>query len=206
VAAYDKGQWSLSPAAHQAYTAERMNVRIADLLFVLDRLDALISDLDNPLAGVLDLESVAVAGHSLGGIAASEACKADRRFKACLNFDGLQKGGPFSMEETAIPPLQPFLFLTKEAELHTRLVESFESTTESYWVVIHGALHESFTDGPQLRDLLSPFSPKTDQLMSLIQGYTIAFLDQTLKGQPSEVLSTTADHGRVSVRKFTSAE
>ena len=108
VAPYDKDQWSLPAEAHQAYITERVKVRVTDLLYVLEKLDEMNSN--GPFAGIMDLDSVAAAGHSLGGITASEACKADSRFKACLNFDGIQRGGPFSMEETAIPPEQPFLF------------------------------------------------------------------------------------------------
>jgi len=95
VASYDKDQWLLEVSAHQAYTAERIKVRTADVIFALDQLTALNASATSSFAGMFDLDSVAVAGHSLGGITASEACKADARFKACLNFDGLQKGGPF---------------------------------------------------------------------------------------------------------------
>ncbi len=90
VAPYDKDQWSLEPNAHQAYTEERIKVRTADVLFALDQLESLNLSTNNLFSGMLDLESVAVGGHSLGGITASEACKADVRFHACLNFDGLQ--------------------------------------------------------------------------------------------------------------------
>jgi predicted dienelactone hydrolase len=92
IAPYDKSQWSLDAAAHEAYTRTRMKVRIADLQFALDQVEKLGTSIDSVFAGVLDLNAIAVAGHSLGGVAASEACKADSRFKACLNFDGLQAG------------------------------------------------------------------------------------------------------------------
>ena len=150
----------------------------------------------------MDLDAVAAAGHSLGGITASEACKADSRFKACLNFDGIQRGGPFSMEETAIPPEQPFLFLTKEPQLHPRLIERFESMTESYWIVVHGTSHQSFTDGPLLQPSLLPGVNRADQLMRLIQKYTLAFVDHTLKGQSSALLSNPVDGNDVSVKVF----
>jgi len=170
--------------------------------FVVDRLNDLRST--GRFAGIIDLNSIAVGGHSLGGITASEACKADPRFKACLNLDGLQGGGPFSMEETAIPPEQPFLFLTKESELHPKLLERFESMDESYWITVHGASHQSFTDGLLLQPTLLPGSNQADQLMSWIQKYTLAFLDQTLKGQPNGMLSKTTSRGSVSVRVFPS--
>jgi hypothetical protein len=155
-------------------------------------------------AGFMDLDSVAVGGHSLGGITASEACKADLRFKACMNFDGLQRGGPFSMEEHATPPEQPFLFLTKEPELHPKILERFEDMPESYWVVVHGASHQSFTDGPLLQPSLLPVSNQADRFMDLIQTYTLAFLDQTLKGETDHLLSTHTEREGVSVTTFPS--
>jgi predicted dienelactone hydrolase len=204
VAPYDRAQWSLDAAAHQSYTRERMKVRVADLLFALDQAESLGTNTDSLFAGILDLENVAVAGHSLGGVAASEACKTDPRFKACLNFDGLQKGGPFSVGETAVPPSQPFLFLTKESQLHPRLLQSFESTSESYWVVVHGASHDSFTDGPVLKPSLLPFPNRSDRLMKLIQDSTLAFLDQTLKGKAADLLSKSTEEAKISVRIFPS--
>jgi dienelactone hydrolase len=202
VAPYDKEQWLLDAEAHQAHITERIKVRTVDVLFTLEQLDDVNST--GRFAGIMNLDSVAVAGHSLGGITASEACKANRRFKACLNFDGLQKGGPFSMEETAVPPEQPFLFLTKESQLHPKLLERFESMSESYWVVVHGASHQSFSDGPLLQPSLSPGPGHADQLMSLIRKYTLAFLDQTLKRQPNPLLSKTISGANVSVRVFPS--
>lgn len=202
VAPYDKEQWLLDAEAHQAYTKKRIKVRTADVLFTLEQLDDL--NATGRFARVIDLNSIAVAGHSLGGITASEACKSDPRFKACLNFDGLQRGGPFSMEERAIPPEQAFLFLTKESRLHPTLLERFEAMHKSYWVVVHGASHQSFTDGPLLQPSLVPGPNPADQLMSSIQKYTLAFLDHTLKGQPSSLLSKTVEREDVSVKVFPS--
>ena len=202
VAPYDKEQWLRDAKAHQAYTAERIKVRTADVLFVLYQLKSVNIDSNNPLNGILDLNNTAITGHSLGGITASEACKADARFKACLNFDGLQAGGPFSAAAAGTPPEQPFLFLTKESQLHPKLIEKFETTSRSYWVVIHGASHESFTDGPQLQPSLLPLPNQADRIMTLIQTYTLAFLDQTLKGQPANLLSTSVDGQAVSVKVF----
>lgn len=202
IAQYDKDQWALNAAAHQAYIQERIEVRTADVLFVLDRLDELNSS--GRFAGIMDLGSVAAAGHSLGGITASEACKADIRFKACINFDGIQKGGPFSMEGTAVPPEQSFLFLTKESQLHPKLIKRFESMSESYWVVVHGASHQSFTDGPLLQPSFLPTPNQADRFMELIQQYSLAFLDHTLKGQVSDLLSRPYDQENISVKVFPS--
>lgn len=202
VAAYDKEQWLLSPEAHRKYTAARVKVRTADILFVLKELEAINES--GPFTQVLDLDAVAVAGHSLGGIAASEACKVEPRFRSCLNYDGLQAGGPFSTEETAIPPAQPFVFLTKEPQLHPRLLERFESMHESYLVVIHGASHQSFTDGPMLQPTLLPGESQADKLMDLIHIYSLAFLDQTLKGEAAELLGASIEGQDITVKVFPS--
>jgi hypothetical protein len=85
-----------------------------------------------------------------------------------LNFDGLQKGEPFSTEATAISPSQPFIFITNESQLHPKLIQKFRSMRESYWVVIHGATHDHFTDGPLLQPGLLPIPNQADGFMHLI--------------------------------------
>jgi hypothetical protein len=205
VAQYYKDQESLEMRPHQAFIAERIKVRTLDVLFTLDQLEDLNATTNSSFRGIMNLDAVAVAGHSLGGITASEVCKIDARFRACLNFDGLQKGGPFSTEETAIPPDQPFMFMTKEPQLHPKLIEKFESTLESYWVVIHGASHDSFTDGPLLQPQILPTPNRADHVALLIQSYTLAFLDQTLKGQKNILLSKSVHLQDVSVQVYPSS-
>jgi Platelet-activating factor acetylhydrolase, isoform II len=202
IAQFYKEQEALDRNANQVFIAKRIKVRALDVIFALNQLEDL--NANTPFTGMRDLKSVTVAGHSLGGITASEACKADSRFRACLNFDGLQKGGPFSTEETVIPPDQPFMFITKEAQLHPKLIEKFKSMKESYWVVIHGASHDSFTDGPLLQPSLLPVSNSADQIMVLVQKYTLAFLDQTLKGQTSNLLSRSVHLQNISVEVYPS--
>jgi len=204
VAPYNKDQWLLTAEEHQKYTAERIKVRRDDLLFVLDKLIMENSNGKSPFAGLFDLDAVAAAGHSIGGITASEVCKTGSRFKACLNLDGIQMGGPFSTEVSAMPPEQPFLFLTKETQLNPKFIQSFESTKESYWVVVHGASHDSFTDGPLLRSALLPLPGKASHYLNLIERYTLAFLDKTLKGQNDGMLSGNSNPQDVTVKVFPS--
>jgi len=95
------------------------------------------------------------------------------------------------------------MFLTKESQLHPKFMESFESTSQSYWVIIHGAAHNNFTDGPLLQPSLLPIQSRADQIMRLVQEYTLAFLDQTLKGKPDDLLSESAQQD-VSVEVYPS--
>lgn len=108
------------------------------------------------------------------------------------------------MQETTIPPEQPFMFITKESQLPPKLIESLQSTSESYWVVIQGASHDSFTDGQLLQPSILPLPNRADRIMALIQKFTLAFLDQTLKGQSSNLLSESVHEQDVSVEVYPS--
>jgi len=70
----------------------RADVRIADVQFVLDQL-ARPGVLQPPLAGRLDLDHVAIVGHSFGGATAGLAMDRDDRFKAAANIDGTLYSG-----------------------------------------------------------------------------------------------------------------
>jgi hypothetical protein len=96
------------------------------------------------------------------------------------------------------------MFVTKESELHPMLIERFESLSEGYWIVVHGASHASFTDGLLLQPSVLPLPNQADQIMALIQKYTLAFLDQTLKGQPSHLLAQSVHEQDVSVQIYPS--
>jgi predicted dienelactone hydrolase len=68
--------------------AEVCMLKAADLSFVADRVAALDGDADGPFGGRLDLERVGALGHSFGGNAALEWCRADPRGRAAVNLDG----------------------------------------------------------------------------------------------------------------------
>ena len=72
-----------------------MSVRPKDLKFVVDELARLNGEAGGPFAGKLDLTKVAVAGHSLGGLAALLSIKQEARFKAAVLLDArLPDGRP----------------------------------------------------------------------------------------------------------------
>jgi hypothetical protein len=75
IARYDKSQWLLDAARHQIYTRARMKVRIADLLFAQDQVEKLGTSADSPFTGVLDLNAMVVAGHSVGGVAPQKSVR-----------------------------------------------------------------------------------------------------------------------------------
>ena len=172
------------PAGESAAVVRaRIDERVADIGFVLDRLasDAAgISVLDDRL----DLERVAAIGHSNGGMAAVQVCD-DPRVRACINIDGQSLAGPFGTGSDPIAPHNPLLFLTKETELHPALAQAFEDGgTGGFRVVVPAAEHDSFTDGPRFRPRLLPISGTADAVTTVARGFTLAFLEHTLRNAP----------------------
>lgn len=163
--------------------------RVADIGFVVDRLVA--GDLPGleGLTGRLDLDRIGILGHSNGGIAAVQACKADPRLDACLNIDGQLAAGPFGASGEPVAPDQPFLVLTKEATLHPRLAEAFEAGGDgTYRVVVPAAGHEQFADGPRFEPRLLPVEGTADAVLRVSRGFAVAFFDHVLRGAPRSVL------------------
>ncbi|MFE9560151.1 alpha/beta hydrolase family protein [Streptomyces sp. NPDC006487] len=176
-------------------------VRAADLGFALTRLERLDRvETADPLTGGLDTGRVAVAGHSLGGAAALQAARQDRRFGAVVDLDGYPHG------PTAPALEQPVLALTQEITAGTdprylpRLTDALEhSTTTSYRLAVPGAGHLTFMDGP----LYLPPVPsivgtlgRTDS-PRVVAGATLAFLDAVLRGHPGDPTETLRAYGTV---------
>ena len=125
-----------------------------------------------------------------------------RDFWPALNLDGLQRGGPFSTSEKIVPPDQPFMMITKEKQLHPVILDKFKQIPSgSYLVVVEGASHDSFTDGPSLVPSLLPLPNKADRILAVVRSYTLAFFDQILKAEPSPLLarSHTGPEGSIEV-------
>ncbi|MFI5532091.1 alpha/beta hydrolase family protein [Kitasatospora sp. NPDC051853] len=179
-------------------------VRAADLGFVLTRLTALDRGEDaDPLTGRLDTGRAAVTGHSMGGAAALQAARQDRRFGAVVDLDGFPHG-------PTVPALQqPALALTQAFTPDTdprylpRLTEALDaSTTTGYRLTVPGAAHLTFTDGPLY---LPPVPSLTGSLgrtggPRVTAAATLAFLDATLRGRPGrDPAAALAAYGELTV-------
>lgn len=85
----------IEPAAERTRAA--LDVRVADIRFVLDQLQVLARGgnpdaerrrLPRGLGRALDLSRTGMFGHSLGGMTTAEAMRLDRRIRAGANLDG----------------------------------------------------------------------------------------------------------------------
>ena len=170
-------------ATPEASLRAKIEERVLDIATVLQRIEA--GGMGLPaLDGRLDPDRVAVIGHSNGGLAAVETCRRLARVAACVNVDGQAAGGAFGVDVTAAAPAQPFLFLTKERDLHPVLAERFEAAGPgAYRVVVPAASHGEFADGPRFAPRLLPVDGTADHVLSVERAVIGAFLDSVLGGE-----------------------
>ncbi|MEE4194879.1 MAG: hypothetical protein V2J07_06750 [Anaerolineae bacterium] len=170
---------------------------VDDLRFVLDEVE-LLNDGSIPsiFTDKLDLNRVGFFGHSTGGGAVIEACYLDSRCKAGLTEDAWLV--PFSREMLSTGLDQPFFFLQSEdwsGERNTVMFDTLFNNLHSPVTAklsINGTKHYDFTDIPMLTPLAPLIGLKgpinAQRSLSIINAYTVAFFDQTLKNIPSTLL------------------
>jgi dienelactone hydrolase len=177
-----------SPPLQEGSTRSRVAERVADVRFTLDQLARLASSREL-LEGRIDMGKVGILGHSLGGITAAEACRTDARLKACLNIDGEQAGGPFSLSTDGKAPEQPFLYLTKERQIHPVINARFEEAgAEAYRVVVPAASHDQFADTALFKPTANPFDQDAANVIAVSRGFARAFFAHVLRGEPRDAL------------------
>lgn len=166
-----------------------LDIRVADLRFVLDQLgllarggnpDAGQRGLPRGLAGALDLRRVGAYGHSMGGTAVAMAMHQDRRLRAGVNLDGplgLHWTDPDQLLPVARAGLdRPFLLMGAQLHHEQGSVEPHTHRTsaswQSFWRHSTGwkrdlwwpeAAHNSFTDYQSLL-------PRLDRAVALPDG------------------------------------
>ncbi len=190
----------------------QLQIRVADVRFVLNELDRLdADDPDRLFTGHLDLTRAGVYGYSFGGAVAMEACHAESRFRAGGALDNLLFG-----KSAEIGVEKPFLFLTtsqpltseaslqvgndadrRRALLYWKCEQTMLRTNAEhggYWVMVRGTEHPNFCDTP----LLTPLKWRTGagpidatRATKLLNQCLVSFFEQTLNDGPSSTLEVT---------------
>ncbi len=177
-----------------------------DVRFVLDRLHTLAGDAGDPLAGHLDLARIAVFGHSFGGAAAAEACRADHRCQAVIDIDG----DPFGAV-ARVGLRQPVLFLMGDdfwagscdalcRQARRGVATIYASAGPSaghYEATIRGTRHFNFMDYAVLFDPLDKPAGLRGSIdggrgLTITRAYVRAFFDAYLKHAAATLLTGTA--------------
>jgi dienelactone hydrolase len=138
-------------------------VLVTDVRFVLDRLQEINSH-DPFWHSHLDLSKVGIVGHSMGGTVAAFATREEARILAAVNLDGSTFPG-MNADVRPVPVRKPFLFLATEEHAsnpEVRIREYAGSESNSYYVIVAGADHGSFTDADLLTSRFSRESPRDD--------------------------------------------
>lgn len=78
----------MKSAEQKDFQTDAIEIYKADMKFALDQLADFNSQNNNIFYHRLDLDHVAVMGHSAGGTASIEFCRVDNRCKAAINLDG----------------------------------------------------------------------------------------------------------------------
>jgi dienelactone hydrolase len=178
-------------------------VRAADLSFVLTQLELLDrGEIAGPLTGRLNTRRAAVTGHSMGGAAALQAARQDRRFDAVIDLDGYPHG-------PASPSLhQPTLALTQavtpgtDPDYMPRLAKSLKANTAtSFRLTIPGAAHLTFMDGPLYLPPVPSIVGSLGRAGSphVVAATALAFLETTLRDKPGDLATVLSAHGDLSV-------
>lgn len=132
------------------------------------------------MRGSLDLERVAILGHSRGGATVSRACASDPRLDACVVYDNIGST-PETREGLGRPQLAVRAPWTEERTARLRRFLA-ANRTEAFEVVVPGAVHMSFTDLP----LVDPAAHPPGELAPLeahrlVSSVTLAFLDRYVR-------------------------
>ncbi len=210
-------------------TPRQVGTWAKDAAFVLDRMNA--PDKSEPtavgqFAGRVDLNRIGMLGHSLGGAAALEACRADAQFKACADLDGapfgkvteeglkrptlIMRSGPIYSDED----------LAKKGRTRAQWEEMgrkglamwsslFQKSKDVpvYSIKINGAGHMSYSDAPFIMpDTISRFGGR---IIEARRGYEIMthyirdFFGKYLMGKRSELLDKAkSPYPEVSAERF----
>lgn len=155
---------------------------VEDIQFVLDQLAVMGTPLEN-FDAALDLERVAILGHSIGGSAAGEFCKTDSRCKAGVQLDGNYSGFKWDT-----PLRAPFMVFYSTYFFEGNNFAYLPSEND-LWNYTHPNLdHMDFTDlALAVPNLTAPGMSGTiagHLALNMVNDVTLAFLDRYLKNQP----------------------
>ncbi|MBA3954370.1 hypothetical protein H0X48_03580 [Candidatus Dependentiae bacterium] len=181
---------------------EEIETWVTDIQFVATMLTQLNRE-ESPFTERLNLDALGVYGHSLGGAAAAEACRRDKRFKAGISLDGSL------MKKTTGGFSKPFMFIRGSlldasnthisaslGLVYNKALKTYRDNLTQfcnclgpygYCITLDQVGHYAFTDASLLCPLarfclnFCTGSKHTPAVIALTNGYAQAFFDTHLK-------------------------
>jgi pimeloyl-ACP methyl ester carboxylesterase len=177
---------------------EQADYLAGDALFVLDTLtDYGAPDSGHRFAGRLDLERVAIAGHSRGGSTVARSCSTDPRFDACLILDNI---GPYQERDDGLDTPQ-VLIRSPWNDGRVDLARAFLSlnSVHAYDIVIDEANHFTFSDLPLVDPENYPSDVDPVRGFEIVVEVVLAYLDWQLRDDRSRFNALENEPGPVSI-------
>ena len=140
----------------------QIKTRSSDISFIIDQLESIQSgDLKSTLTGNIDLNTIAVGGHSYGGATATVASHNDPRIKACVVLDSWFSPVPDKTIESGIQV--PFLFMGRPTWEESDYPDNYlkldrllaNSPNPKYRLIIKKTQHLDYTDAPLFSPIIS---------------------------------------------------
>jgi len=167
-----------------------LSVRLDDLKFIAKELMRLNRSTKSPFMGRLDINNVAIAGHSMGGLAAALGVEKEPRFKAGVIIDVHDGYVPEDVvAATATPVLLMASGREQWSENECRLWNRLQGPRLA--VNFKGAEHLTSSDAVWLaRNAIKTGTMGPDKSVEAVREYIAAFLDMHLRNQPPSFLLT----------------
>ena len=183
----------------------QMNTRVADISFILDQLNKIQSGkIESQINAKIDLERVAVGGHSYGGSTATVVSQRDNRIKACFSLDSWISPIP---QETIDDGIHiPFLFMGRPTwdgsdypGNYPRLDSLMaHSSNPKYRLIIKGTKHLDYSDiplfSPIIGYVLDVGSNPAALTVSLINELVHGFLVKHLLGESNDIFDNAIEN------------
>ena len=173
----------------------QMNTRTKDVGFVLNQLTKIHSGkIKSSLNYKIDLNKLAVGGHSYGGATAIQSAKVDKRIKACFIFDGWINPIPDSTIATGLE--KPLLSIGRPSWENSDYPDNYgflkriilNSSGPSQNIIIKETLHLDYTDipfySPIIKHIMDVGNLSPSLLQDLINELTLTFLETYLSENP----------------------
>ena len=167
---------------------KQINTRAFDVGFIIDQIREIETGIiDSKLSGRLDLDRVALGGHSYGGATAILASHNHEIIKACVVLDGWISPIPDEVISEGINV--PFLFVGRPSWNDSDYPGNYErladlithSSNEKYDLRINQTLHLDYTDiplmSPLVKHVMDVGDLKPSITLSLINDLVLGFLE-----------------------------
>lgn len=176
--------WGLDaddPARARAADDRLADLLAGDVALLLQRLVELdAADPDGRFTDRLDLDRLAILGHSRGGSTVARTCTTDPRLDACVILDNI---GPDREMETGIPRPQMTVRRGDWDEGRVERLRGFlgRNAVEAWDVAIDGATHFDFTDLPIVDPTRFESGIGARRAHRIVSGLVLVFLDRHVR-------------------------